>query len=920
MRNRTVSSRTDVRCLAVASVSGARAWRRWVVRAGLSCLVPLALVLPASAQTIVQNDFEDGTTQGWVSRGGAVLENTVEAAATGSHSLKTTGRTASWNGPSLSMTGMLAKGTLYRFTGFVRLVSGQAADTVKITMQRTASDGTNSFDTIIASATNGVSDGAWVRLSGLYTLNNDVSALLVYVEATGAETQYYLDDFSVVQEPRDDSGIHTNFESGTSEGWGPRGAAVLTPSTADAHGGSYSLLVTNRGATWQGPSIDGAGKMYNGSRYQVVVWVKMAPGEPDTQIRVSIQRSSGGTTNYNTIVPNTVVTASQWVRLKTTFDFVWNYDSLSMYVESNNNPNASFYIDDFDLSFVPPPVIEPDIPSVAQTLADFFPVGAAIYAPDLSGPHADLLTKHFNSVTSENDMKWDATEPTEGSFNFGAADAQVAFAQAHNMHVRGHALVWHNQTPAWVFQDASGVDMSTEPFSEDNKALLLQRMRNHIRALVQHFGGAVSAWDVVNEPFDESQADGFRRTKWFQIVGGPEYIDLAFQYAKEAVDELGLAPGSIKLYLNEYSTTVPAKRAFMAAYLGDALARGIPIDGVGHQMHNNVNWPLNDDPASQDDVVRTIDAFAALGLDNQITEMDVSIYRVNAPGQTIFSDYDDIVAFDQPTLVELGYRYRDYFQIFRRLKDKISNVTLWGLADDHTWRTSGSTVNAPLLFDNRLLAKYAYWGVVDPLQLPGADLAVTIAPDASSVASGHAVAFTITVKNNGHDDADNVTLGGAVPDGTLLQSFTAPADWTCSAPAAGGTGPLLCTIASLASGASAELVLSVAVPCGALDGSVVAASASVGSDTRDPNPAPNNAASVSVAVSNPPPVISGLSADPALLWPPDRRMRRVTLSYDVADNCDATVVPQITITSDQDRPNWWGPHCPDVDWAVLDPP
>ena len=817
------------------------------------------------------------------------------------------------------MTGMLTKGTLYQFTGWVRLVSGQPADTLKITMQRTAGDGTNSFDSIIASATNGVTDAAWVKLSGLYTLTTDVTALLVYVESTGATTQYYLDDFSVAQVPRDDSGIHTNFESGTSEGWGPRGAAVLTPTTVDAHSGSSSLLVTNRAATWQGPSINATGKMYNGSRYQVVVWVKMAPGEPDTQLRVSIQRTSGTTTNFNTIVSNTVVTANQWVRLKTSFDFIWNYDSLSMYVESNNNPNASFYIDDFDLSLVPPLVIQPDIASVAQTLADFFPVGAAIYAPDLSGPHADLLMKHFNSVTSENDMKWDATEPTEGSFNFANADAQVAFAQAHNMHIRGHALVWHSQTPAWVFQDAGGVDMSTEPFSEDNKALLLLRMKNHIRALVQHFGGAISAWDVVNEPFDESQADGFRRSKWFQITGGPEFIDLAFQYAKDAIDELGLPPGSIKLFLNEFSTTVPAKRDFILAYLAGAKQRGVPIDGVGHQMHNNVNWPLNDDPASRNDVIQAFNAVADLGFDNQVTEMDVSIYRVNAPGQTIYSDYDDIVAFGQPTLVELGYRYRDYFQIFRQLKGKISSVTLWGEADDHTWRTSGSTVNAPLLFDNRLLAKYAYWGVVDPLQLPGADLAVSVAPDSGTVLSGHAVSFTVTVTNNGHDDASNLTLTDALPGGTSFQSLAAPADWTCSAPAVGGSGPVSCTAASLANGASAQFVLTVAVPCGTPDGMAIVNSASVGAETRDPNPEPNNTASVQVLVSNPPPVISGLTADPSLLWPPSRRMRRVTLSYDVTDNCEAPIVPTIAITSDQDKPRWHGPHCPDIDWVVLDP-
>jgi hypothetical protein len=185
--------------------------------------------------------------------------------------------------------------------------------------------------------------------------------------------------------PQDDTGIHSNFESGTTEGWGPRGGVNLTVTTADQHSGAYSLLTTNRTANWQGPSINAAGKMYKGSQYTVIVWVKMAPGQPDTQIRLSIQRTLAGTTNFSTIVSNTTVTVNQWVRLKKTFDFIWDYDSLSLYLESNDNPTASFYIDDFDLTFVPPPVIQSDIPSVYQTLSEHFPVGAAISSGDLTG-------------------------------------------------------------------------------------------------------------------------------------------------------------------------------------------------------------------------------------------------------------------------------------------------------------------------------------------------------------------------------------------------------------------------------------------------------------------------------------------------------------------------------------------------------
>ena len=139
---------------------------------------------------------------------------------------------------------------------------------------------------------------------------------------------------------------------------------------------------------------------------------------------------------------------------------------------------------------------------------------------DLSGPHAQLLTKHFNSIVSGNDMKWDATEPQEGGFTFTTADAQVSFAQAHGMLIRGHNLVWATgqQVPAWVFLEADGVT----PLSASNPAdvaLLTRRIRSHIQAEVRHFGSAVYVWDVVNEPLDPSQSDCLAHGPFYRVLG-----------------------------------------------------------------------------------------------------------------------------------------------------------------------------------------------------------------------------------------------------------------------------------------------------------------------------------------------------------------------------------------------------------------
>src|SRR5581483_6377872 len=519
-------------------------------------LLVVALASSMHAQTtIVQNDFEDGSLQNWIPRGTAILTNTTEQAHGGTHSLKTTGRTANFHGPSLNLTPLLQSATSYQITAWVRLVSGQSADTLAITIQRTV-NATANFDRVATSATAGVTDGGWVMLRGTYSFASGASALLLYIEAAGATTEYYVDDFSIVQipiagcaVPPDNSGFTSDFEDTTTQHWTGRGSAQVSNSTADAHTGAHSLSVTNRTASWNGPTLDISGKMCNGSQYAVIFWVKMAPGAPQTTIRVSLQLTLGGVQSFKTLIANAPVTSDAWVRFKVKpYTFSGSYDNLQIYVESAENaaPFASFYIDDASLQFMPPPVIE-NIPSIAQTYADDFLVGFATLQQDLLGPHGQLAALHYNSVTPGNDLKWDTTEQTEGKFNFGPGDNILVFAQAHNIKMRGHTFVWHNQVPNWVFRDANGVDMSTEPYSDANKALLLSRLKNHITALINHYNDNIYVWDVVNEAIDESQSDGFRRSKWYTITvdpnnnpGYPEYMDDAFIYARQALDALGI--------------------------------------------------------------------------------------------------------------------------------------------------------------------------------------------------------------------------------------------------------------------------------------------------------------------------------------------------------------------------------------------
>src|SRR5262245_12690522 len=192
---------------------------RHVVRMGLVGALLLGAAEAARAQApIVSNDFEDGTLQGWIPRGSTVvLANTTDAANGGTHSLQTTGRTAGFNGPSLDVLALLQKDTVYSIRAAVRLLPGEAATRLKITVQRTPTSGSTAFDQVVGLTS--VTDAAWVTLQGTYRFTGDVTGLLLYVESESATASFYLDDFRISLVPVDQSGFVSDFESGTLFGY-----------------------------------------------------------------------------------------------------------------------------------------------------------------------------------------------------------------------------------------------------------------------------------------------------------------------------------------------------------------------------------------------------------------------------------------------------------------------------------------------------------------------------------------------------------------------------------------------------------------------------------------------------------------------------------------------------------------------------
>ncbi|MEO3812711.1 endo-1,4-beta-xylanase [Sphaerisporangium sp. B11E5] len=658
------------------------------VAAILLCLaLPLtfATAVFAAATEIAKYDFEDGTAQGWYARGdGVTVAATTDAARTGERSLLVAGRTANWNGASIAPP--LETGVQYSITAYARLVAAQPSATVALTVQRT-SGGTTTYERVGAAT---VTDEGWVEISGTYSFAAE-STLELYAESSDPTGQYYLDDITVTSDTDPGtSGAASDFESGTPQGWVSRAAAQLSVTADQAHGGTHSLLSTARQDFWDGPSLRILGKMNKGSKYELSVWVRLGPDVTAGDLGMSIERRTGDTTSYDRVAAPRAVPQGEWVQLKGTYTLAYDVDFLSVYVESASG-TFPFYIDDFALTYIVPKPIQTDIPSVKDTVP--FTLGAAVARDTTLGVHGELLTKHFGSLTPGNALKWDATEPTEGQFTFADPDYLVGYAQEHGLEFRGHTLAWHSQTPDWVFKDGDR-DLTSSP---EDKALLLSRLENHIRTVVGRYKGKIKVWDVVNEVVDENQPDGMRRSKWFTVTGY-DFIRTAFRVAHE-VDP------AAQLVINDYNTEFPRKRVALFNLVKKLKAEGVPVHAVGHQLHMNIEQP----PTAE--VEKTIEYFKPLGLDQQVTELDISVYT------DFVSSYTTVPA---EVLALQGYRYKELFDVFRRQAPALSSVTLWGLADDGTWLSTFpiTRLNPPLLFDDELQAKPAYWGVVDPARLP----------------------------------------------------------------------------------------------------------------------------------------------------------------------------------------------------------
>jgi endo-1,4-beta-xylanase len=352
--------------------------------------------------------------------------------------------------------------------------------------------------------------------------------------------------------------------------------------------------------------------------------------------------------------------------------------------------------------------VQAQSPSLKDAYHNDFLIGVALggklpqsYSPD----EIQMIVQQFNAVTPENCMKPMSVHPQEGVWTFDEADALVQFAREHQMTVYGHTLVWHNQTPAWFFQDGA------QPASRE---LALQRLKEHIQTVVGRYKGQIRSWDVVNEAISDTPSEYLRKTKWLTAIG-PDYIDQAFRMAREADPD-------VELQYNDYNIENGVKHQHAMKLLRGLKERGVPITSVGIQGH----WLLDRIPYA--DIETAIDDFHQLGLKVSFTEVDLDVLPRHTHGADVGTMETSraggalsATALDD-VLKRQADQYARLFRLFHDHKDVIERVTFWGADDGRSWLNTWPShrENHALLFDRQFQPKPAFFAVINALTPPPA--------------------------------------------------------------------------------------------------------------------------------------------------------------------------------------------------------
>ncbi|MCL2107960.1 MAG: endo-1,4-beta-xylanase [Oscillospiraceae bacterium] len=500
-----------------------------------------------------------------------------------------------------------------------------------------------------------------------------------------------------------------DFEGGTSA-FTARGSETLAI-VDDGFQSEKCLVVVDRTAAWNGPKISLTNIVEPGTLYEFRAMIKydFVPEVTTERLTASLEIGLGGVINYSGEAHVQAV-LGEWAEIAGTFSTPENFTSFALYFEGGAEIDGEFceiYLDDVEIKKVNAEKLPADLlPPIFEVHEDYFSIGVGVVMADLqNSDSAALINHHFNSITMGNEMKPSSLLDRAGSIadpdgapaiRTAVLDECLSYARDNGLKMRGHTLVWHEQTPLWFFKEGYSQDVNAANVSRE---VMLARLESYIETVLsycqENYPGVIYAWDVVNEAIDTASADENKirdmhagaPNPWYEVVGA-DYVEQAFYFARKYAED------DVKLFYNDYNEYHLNKLMPITALLSELKQKDL-VDGMGMQAHIGMS-----DPAVIDFQWAVLQ-YAELGLEIQVTELDINL------GSNSEED-----------LMRQAIRYRQLMNIFRYCVDNglanITNVTVWGLSDRDTWLNfrDGGGRKYPLLFDDYLYPKMAFWGFV----------------------------------------------------------------------------------------------------------------------------------------------------------------------------------------------------------------
>ncbi len=551
--------------------------------------------------------------------------------------------------------------------------------------------------------------------------------------------------------------VNGDVENGTTN-WGTRGDATIVRSTADRYAGNASLFVSGRTAYWHGATFN-VGALTAGNTYEVAAWVKLAPGELPETVKITgklVDDADTATYNEYTEIASAQVSADGWTLLRGTYTPSGTTPFESFIVESvDGSVNVSFFVDNFSVAGEVDE--EPEVPvgTGLSSLVDF-PIGVAVAAGSgaadifTNTARQNIVREDFSQIVAENIMKMSYMY-SGSNFSFTNADRLANWAASNGKSLHGHALVWHPsyQLPSWA---------------TDSNANFRRDFERHIDTVAAHFAGKVKSWDVVNEAlFDAADddgrgsANGYRQSVFYRQYAGPGFIDEAFRRARAA-------DPAAELYYNDFNTEENGtKTTALVNLVQRLLTNGVPIDGVGFQMH-----VMNDYPSIANiraSLQKVVDLSPTLKI--KISELDV---RLNNPydgnSNNDYKNRSDC-ATSCAGLDRQKARYKEIIQAYLDIVPpaRRGGVVVWGIADPDSWfYTHQNLPDWPLLFNDSLQKKPAYQGVAE---------ALSTVPRSSSSATSRSSSSVVVSSSRSSSSSAVVPSSSSVVTSTPISSSSA---------------------------------------------------------------------------------------------------------------------------------------------------